>query len=152
MVSSVCFICYNDFYFILLQTILHKLGVQHNTSAFRRRDICICGFTILISIAAERPKSLKTFLFSASLVVVQLCWLIVVFADILSMVSLASVFERLDAHTSIPLVDCCVMAALPLFLYFVSIETVVPVEPKVLTAVGRDRRSSRWHTLPSLLI
>ena len=78
----------------------------------------MCGFTILISIAAERPKYLKTFLFSALLVVAQLCWLIVVFAFILSMGSLSSVFERPDAHKSIPLVDCCVMAALSLFLYF----------------------------------
>ena len=120
-INQVGVICYNynDYILLyLLQTIIHKLRMQHNTSSFRRRGICVCGFTILLSIAAERPKSLKTFLFSALLVGAQLCWLIVVFAFILSMVSLASVFERLDAHSSKPLIDCCVMAALPLFLYF----------------------------------
>ena len=118
MVSSVCFICYDDFNFISLRTIIYKLGVHHNTFAFWRRGICMCGFTIQISIAVERPKSLKTLLFSVSLVVAKLCWFIVVFACILCMDSLASVFERLDAHEYIPLVDGCVMAALSLFLYF----------------------------------
>jgi len=59
------------------------------------------------------------------------------------MVSLASVFERLDAHQSIPLVDCCV-AAISLFCILIQLNYVVQVEPKVLAAVGHDRRCSRW--------
>jgi hypothetical protein len=59
------------------------------------------------------------------------------------MVSLASVFERLDAHQSIPLVDCCV-AAISLFCILIQLNYVVQVKPKVLAAVGHDRRCSRW--------
>ena len=59
------------------------------------------------------------------------------------MVSLASVFERLDAHQSIPLVDCCV-AAISLFCILIQLNYVVQVEPKVLAAVGHDCRCSRW--------
>jgi hypothetical protein len=60
------------------------------------------------------------------------------------MVSLASAFERLDAHSSKPLVDCCVVLRVIVRFVFNSIEFVVQVEPKVLAAVGHDRRRSRW--------
>ena len=86
-----------------------------------------------------------------SLVAAQLSGLVVVFAFILHMVSLASVLERLDAHKSIPLVNC-VLLCLSLYLIVLSIETVVQVEPKVLTAVGHGRNMSRWDTLPCLLV
>ena len=72
-----------------------------------------------MNFTAKRHNSLKSFLVSVLLVAAQFCWLVVVFAFILRMVSLASVFKRLDAHESIPLVDCCVMAAcVSLFLCF----------------------------------
>ena len=63
-------------------------------SAFWRRGFCSYGFTTLMSVAAKRHNSLKRFLSSALLVATQLLWLIVVFAFIFCMVSLASVFKR----------------------------------------------------------
>ena len=75
-----------------------------------------------MSVAAKRHTSLKSFLLSALLVAAQFCWLIVVFAFILCMASLVSVFKRQDAHKSIPLVGCYVMAAcVSLYLYCVLI-------------------------------
>jgi hypothetical protein len=85
--------------------------VQHNTSAFRRRGICMCSFTKLISVATERPKSLKTFLFSASLVVAQL-WLIVVLHTSSFAWSLSRPLSRDWMHTHLNpwliVVLCCV--------------------------------------------
>ena len=140
------------FYFIVFTNYLPMNWAYNVTpSAFRRRGICSCGFTTLMSVAAERHNSSKSFLLSVSLVATQLCWLIVVFACILRMVSLVSVSKRMDAHESIPLIGCVVLR-LSLYLFFVSIKSVVQVEPKVLAGVGHDRRSSRWHTLTYLIV
>ena len=112
-------------------------------SACWRRGICICGFETLMSVSAERHSSLKSFLLFALLVAAQLCWLIVLFAFILCMVSLSSVFERMDAQESIPLVDC-VLLRYHSFCILIQLNCGVQVNPKVLAAVGHDRRCSRW--------
>ena len=82
--------CYSDFILLFFtKCLLMNWAYNVTPSAFWRRGICICGFITLISVAAERHTSLKSFLLSASRVTAQLCWLIVVFVLILHMVSLA---------------------------------------------------------------
>ena len=113
-------------------------------SAFRRRGICGCGFTTLMSVAAERHNSLKSFLLSASLVAAQLCWLIVVFLLSSFAWSLSRPCSRDWMHTNLYLWLIVVLLRYHCFCILIQLNCVVQVEPKVLAAVGHDRRSSRW--------
>ena len=113
-------------------------------SAFRRRGICSCGFTTLMSVAAKRHNSLKSFLLSASLVATQLCWLIVVFLLSSFAWSLSRPCSRDWMHTNLYLWLIVVLLRYHCFCILIQLNYVVQVEPKVLAAVGHDRRCSRW--------
>ena len=132
-------------FYCIYQLSSHELGIQRYTIHilaawhlqlwFLNTDECCCW----------KAQLFKEFPFirvagCCSALLVDCC----VLHFILRMVSLASAFERLDAHSSKPLVDCRVVLRYHCFCIFIQLNCVVQVEPKVLAAVGHDRLCSRW--------